>query len=266
MSNRLTRADIIEVPLPDSFDQGTCMPLVVMQPTADASDYMLKPNYATNGRPGVVDHAVIADQANTVIWNQITNLPTVFPPAKHGASHLDNGLDVIPVATTSRTGLVPIGTGQPNDYLGGDLQFHNLQSLAFIRSEGDATLDPSLTAGSTIFTGIVPNPAYGNYTIHAFYLYNANPSYPPAGKVHFGIYDPAIPGWVQCTDSSDISVLTNRYSLLRPPLNVTAMNRVFGGAGNAFQWRLVLDVPSGTASYVRVGAGFLVLLFPNPLA
>src|SRR5258705_7798723 len=99
--NRITRADLIEVPLPQSFTDGVCIPLVVRQPTADATDYMLKPNYATNGGRGVVDHAVIADQASTVVWQQITNLPTVFPPSTHGAQHLEGGGDPIPRATTS---------------------------------------------------------------------------------------------------------------------------------------------------------------------
>jgi hypothetical protein len=165
--NKITRADLVEVPLPENFTDGVCMPLVVMQPTADASDYMLKPNYATNGRPGVVDHAVIADEASTVIWNQITNLPTAFPPTRHGVEHIDNGDDPVPLATINRSGLLMKGTGQPNDYLAGDLVFRNLQPLAFWRNEGDATFDPSFTAGATIFTSVVPNPAYACYVINS---------------------------------------------------------------------------------------------------
>lgn len=258
--NQFTRADIIEVPLPANFDPATaCMPLVVMQPTADASDYMLKPNYATNGRPGVVDHAVLADEASTVIWNQITNLPTLFPPSPHALQHLDNGNDPIPLATMVRAGLLQKGTGQPNDYLGGDLAFHNLQTLALIRNEGDASFDPAFTAGATIFTGIVPNPAPGNYAINAFYMYNAKQANPPAGMIHFDMYDPLIPGWVEVTDSFEVNVMTSPYVLCRPPLNTTAMNRIWNAAGNSLTWRMVLDQPSGLAAYMRVGAGFWLL-------
>jgi hypothetical protein len=265
MANRFTRADLIEVPLPESLDDSVCMPLVVMQPTADASDYMLKPNYATNGRPGVVDHAVIADQASTVIWDQITQLPATFPPGVHGSHHLPGAGDPIPLVSSQSAGLAPKATGQPNDYLSGDGQFHTLVGFTFARNEGDCTIDPGASVGSTVFSALVPNPAYGNYVINSFYIYNSSPSYPPAGKVHFGIYDPAIPGWVSCTDQADISVLTSRYTLLRPNLNTTAMNRLFGAGPNSLQWRMVLDVAGGVAAYLRVGIGLWVLQLTNPL-
>lgn len=263
--NRVTRADLIEVPLPSGGTDGVCMPLVVMQPTADASDYMLKPNYATNGRPGVVDHAVLADLASTVVWQQITNLPSVFPPAQHGAHHIELGGDPIPLATTSSDGLLMRGTGQPNDYLAGDLVFRHLAGLAFFRSEGDATIDPSFTAGAVIFTGLVTNPVYACYTISQFYLYAANPSFPPAGKIHFDIFDPAIPGWVQVTDSTEINPMTSPLVLLSPVLNTTAMNRVWSAGPNSLSWRMVLDQPSGLAAYMRVGVAFGVLQLNNPI-
>jgi hypothetical protein len=265
MANRVVRADIIEVPLPTDLSDSVCMPLVVMQPTADASDYLLKPNYATNGRPGVVDHAVLADEANTVIWNQITNLPAVFPPSTHGAKHVGGGADPIPRATPTADGLCPQGSGQPNDYLGGDLQYHSLGGITALRSEGDATFEASMTAGATVFTAIVANQVYAPYIAREFYLYAINPSYPPRGTVHFGVYDPAIPGWIQCTDSVDISVLNNSKAMLRPPLNSAAMTRIWSAPANSLQYRLILDTPGGVQAFMRVGAIFTVLALTNPI-
>jgi hypothetical protein len=258
MSTRITRADIIEVPLPTDVTDNLCMPLVVMQPTADASDYMLKPNYATNGRPGVVDHAVLADQANTVIWNQITNLPATFPPSTHGPQHLNNGNDPVPIATPALDGMCPKGSGSTTDYLGGDIVFRALPNIVYYRSEGDATIDAAFVAGAVIYSGVVPNPAYGVYFLEEGYLFNANQSYPPAGKVHFDVFDTLIPGWVAVTDSTEINVMNTDEFLLRPNLNSLAMTRVWNGPPNSLQWRLVLDQPAGVPSYFRVGMAFLL--------
>lgn len=245
----------MEVPLPSSVGDGVCMPMVIMQPTADASDYMLKPNYATNGRPGVVDHAVIADEANTVVWSTITNLPLVFPPAKHAQAHLQNGSDPIPLATTLVDGLCPTGSGQPNDYLGGDINFHPMPGLLSFRNEADVSVDASFVSGATLASGIVPNPELGVYQIEQTYLYNCNQAYPPAGNVHFDLYDASIPGWVAVTAVTDISVLNSITYLLRPTILSAAMLRVFSAGPNALQWRLVLDVSASRVCYFRAGVG-----------
>jgi hypothetical protein len=257
MSNRVTRADIMEVPLPaGGIGDGLCMPMVIMQPTADASDYMLKPNYATNGRPGVVDHAVIADEASTVVWSTITNLPSVFPPAPHGPQHLAAGNDGIPNATPQSNGLCPAGDGQPNDYLGGDIVFHQLPGLLSWRGEAPVTLDASFVSGAVLASGIINNPVPGVYEVEECYLYNVNPAYPPAGQVHFNVYDPSIPGWVAVSAVTDISVMTTATYLLRPILLSAAMIRVFSAQAMQLQWQLVLDQSASTTCYFRAGVGF----------
>jgi hypothetical protein len=256
MANRVTRADIIEIPMPGSIGDGVCMPMVVMQPTADASDYMLKPNYATNGQPGKVDHAILADQASTVIYSQITNLPATFPPALHGHQHLTSGNDPIPFATSQAAGLCPQGSGQPNDYLGGDLFFHTLPGLLSFRSEADATIDASFTSGALIASGVIPNPVSGVYQLEQTYLYNCNQSYPPAGTVHFDIWDSSIPGWTAATATTDVSVMNSAIYLLRPTMLSAAMTRIFSAGPNQLQWRLVLDVSGAKVVYFRVGVAF----------
>jgi len=255
----------MEVPLPADYQDQQCLPLVIMQPTADATNYMLKTSYATNGQPGVVDHAVVADTANSVNWFNIAGTPSLFPPLPHEASHITGGTDVIPNATgfipsTSQpgsSGLCPPGTGQPTDYLGGDIIFHSLPAIYRFRAEGPVTLESSFTAGAVLYTGVVPNPAPGVYFIDEAYLYAANPSFPPAGLVHVDIYDPTIPGWVAATASTDISVMTTKNYLLRPILLSAAMIRVFSAAQNALTFRLVLDQSAGTTCYFQCGCSFL---------
>jgi hypothetical protein len=83
--------------------------------------------------------------------------------------------------------------------------------------------------------------------------------------VHFDVYDPAIPGWVQVTDSTELNVMTSPLVIVRPVLNTTAMNRIWSAQGNSLQWRLILDQPSGLAAYMRVGAGFWLLQVTNPV-
>lgn len=253
MSNRVIRSQIIEVPLPADVGDGVCMPMVIMQPTADASDYMLKPNYATNGRPGVVDHAVLADEASTVVWSTITNLPTVFPPQQHGVQHLQNGNDPIPVATSLLDGLLPAGSGQPNDFLGGDIKFHPMPGLLSFRSEADVSVDPTLVSGAVLASGVILNPTSGVYEVDQAYLYNPNMSHPPAGTVHFDMWDTSIPGWFPVTAQTDMSVMNTITYLLRPTLLSSAMIRVFSAGPNQLQWRLVLDISNSVQCYFRVG-------------
>jgi hypothetical protein len=64
---------------------------------------MLKSVYDTNA-DNIVDHAALAD---TAPWTGITGKPASFTPSAHETTHLDNGSDVIPLASTTRTGLSP---------------------------------------------------------------------------------------------------------------------------------------------------------------
>lgn len=243
----------MEVPLPSDYMDQQCLPLVIMQPTADATSYMLKEEFATNGQPGIVDHALIADTANNVDWNNITNKPLLFPPIIHGVTHLAGGGDPIPDATGLSDGLCPKGSGQASDYLGGDIAFHPLPATARWRSELQVSIDPSMTGGAILGSTTISNPSPAVYTIDEPYLYDANQSYPPAGMVHIDVYDPTIPGWVQITSSTDISVMTALNYLLRPILMSLAMTRVFSAAPNGLQWRLVLDTAPAKQVYFRAG-------------
>jgi hypothetical protein len=265
MPNRFTRADVVEVPLPADYPTpGACLPLVVMQPAADISNYMLKSAYATNGQPGIVDMAVEAETVNSVNWGSITNIPAVFPPAPHALTHLSIGTDPIPLAQAqvagglpALNGLCPPGTGQPGDYLGGDIIFHQLPSISRFRSEGPVTIDAAFTAGTTIFSATINNPSAAVYEMQEVYLYAPNMTYPPSGMVHADIYDPAIPGWFQVTASTDISVMNTPTFLLRPILQSAAMMRVFTAGPNALSWRLVLDQATGAQCYFQGGIGVI---------
>lgn len=76
---------------------------------------MLKSVYDTNG-DGISDHAALADSAP---WTGITGKPATFNPSAHGATHLDNGSDPVPVVTATRTGLTPKLSGTASTYLDG---------------------------------------------------------------------------------------------------------------------------------------------------
>lgn len=113
---------------------------------------MLQSQYATNGNPGVVDKAVVAEGltpgavvpnatlAQSVPWTGVTGTPTsfpsdwsiitskpsVFPPATHGPTHRGTGSDPIPAADTLDSGLLALLSGAASDYVGGDNQCHSL--------------------------------------------------------------------------------------------------------------------------------------------
>ena len=76
---------------------------------------MTKAVYDTNG-DGISDHAALAD---TAPWTGISGKPASFTPSVHAPTHLDNGTDPIPVATISRTGLLPILNGNSGTFLNG---------------------------------------------------------------------------------------------------------------------------------------------------
>jgi hypothetical protein len=256
MATQLIRGDVIEVPLPSDYQDQTCLPLVIMQPTADATNYMLKSTYATNGQPGVVDHAIVANTANAVDWNNILDLPATFPPSPHAGTHLPGGSDPLGLATPLGAGLMPQGSGNALQYYGGDVALHNLPGVLLFRSEQPANVDASFTAGSVICQGIVQNPAPGVYTLMMPYIYDANQNFPPAGWVHVDIYDPTIPGWVQVTQSTQLSALVPQNSFIALILLSGAMTRVWAAAANSLTWRLVLDTPAGTAAYFTAGVSF----------
>lgn len=262
MNSRLTRANIVEVPLPADYQTDQCLPLVIMQPTADATNYMLKTTYATNGQPGVVDHAVVADTANAVQWRNILNTPSQFPPTQHALTHLQSGTDPIPLASVGANasdGLCPKGSGLATDYLGGDIVFHNLPVIFRFRAEGPITLEAGFTSGAVLYSGTIANPVPAIYAIDQPYLYGVNTAYPPSGTVHMDIWDPDVPGWVQATLSTDISVMTAADYLLRPIILSSAMIRVWEAGANALQFRLVLDQATGAVSYFQFGCSFQTL-------
>jgi hypothetical protein len=215
-----------------------------MQPTADATNYMLKSNYATNGQPGVVDHALLADTV------------TILP--KHALQHLQTGNDPINVATTFSDGLCPAGNGDPSSYLGGDIQLHSLPLRTFLRAETAVSLQAGTTSGAVIATGILANPSPGVYVVDAPYLYAPSPGFTPAGLVHFEVYDTSIPGWVQVTQATDISVLTAPKVVARPVLLSAAMLQSFAAGPNQLTWRLVLDQTQGVTCYFTAGINFFL--------
>jgi len=231
--------------MPTDFGDTPCLPLVVMQPAADLSDYMFKSVYATNGQPGTVDKALTAITA--------LNLPI------HGIQHLANGDDPIPVATTTQDGLCPAGSGAPTDFLGGDLIFHSsLGSQMLLRSEGKATVSAGAGAGATLFTGTLNNPVPGVYAVDMAYLYDASQAPAPAGTVHFDVYDVTSSSWIAATASTDISVMNAKNYLLRPILTSASLLMMFPAAANSLSWRLVLDTPGLVNFTVQVGFKFFV--------
>jgi hypothetical protein len=76
---------------------------------------MLKSVYDVNGNNKVDT----AESADAVPWTGISSKPATFPAAAHGTTHLDNGTDVVPVATITRTGLCPKFSNDPATFLNG---------------------------------------------------------------------------------------------------------------------------------------------------
>jgi hypothetical protein len=259
MATQFIRGDVIEVPLPSDYQDQACLPLVIMQPTADATNYMLKSNYATNGQPGVVDHAILADQATTVLWNDITNLPSLFPPSPHALSHLASGNDGIPNASPLMNGLCPKGSGAVLDYLGGDNVFHPLPVIDRYKSEGPVSIVPADTGGSQILSSIISNPSAGVYSLAQCYVYAPKLTQGAmAGTIHFEVYDTTIPGWTQVTSSTDISIMNSKTFFLPLILTSGAMSQVFPAAPNSLAWRIILDQAPGIAVYFQAGIVFFL--------
>lgn len=245
MSVRFTQGQILEVPLPADYQDQACLPIVVMQPTADATNYMLKSTYATNGQPGIVDKAVLAE--------------TVELLPQHGTQHIQNGNDPIPPATALLDGLCPAGDGNPTSYLGGDRQNHPLPGRFFLNSEGPVTFSAGSAIGAVLLSSTIPNLQSGVYQIYQAYLYNWNKNYPASGTIHFEIFDVKSNSWVQVTGSVDISQFSADTVLLSAPLLSAALTRVWTAAPQAFNWRLVVDGIGGGTSYFQAGFAFNLL-------
>lgn len=244
MSVRFTQGQLLEVPLPSDYQDQACLPIVIMQPNADTTNYMLKSSYATNGQPGVVDAAVIA--------NTVKTLP------QHGPQHLQEGDDPIPLSSGTQDGLCPAGDGSPTSYLGGDRQNHPLPGLVLARSEVPITFGAGATAGAVLATGTIANLQSGIYIVEQPYLYNWNKNFPAAGQIHFEVYSPISAAWIPVTSPCDVSQFTADTSLLAPILLSAALTRVFTAAPNAFSWRVVVDVPGGVNCYFQAGLSFLI--------
>jgi len=114
---------------------------------------MLSTEYATNGQPGKVDHALVAETVTGTVanatnaqnvpwtgvtgapssfpsdWSVITSKPTVFPPATHGLQHLPGGLDPVGLASASGPGWLGQLDGNASSYIGGDNACHPLSSV-----------------------------------------------------------------------------------------------------------------------------------------
>jgi hypothetical protein len=144
---------------------------------------MLKSEYATNGNPGIVDEAVVAqgltsgstvpraEVANSVAWggitgvpssfptswSSITGIPSTFPPSTHGATHLPGGSDPIGLASSSQAGLLSELNGQPTYYVGGDNAVHPLPGNS---DYGDLVPPSSPSVYNDEFTSTTINPQW----------------------------------------------------------------------------------------------------------
>src|SRR5436309_10730564 len=92
------------------------------------STAMLKSVYDTNAN-NKVD---AAESADSVPWAGVSGKPTSFTPAAHASTHLDNGSDVVPVVTITRTGLVPKLSGDSSTFLNGNGAFTSPPAQAAI--------------------------------------------------------------------------------------------------------------------------------------
>ena len=80
--------------------------------TPSGAGDMTKAVYDTNGNN-------VVDTCDQLAWGKLTGVPVTFAPAAHASTHLDNGADSIPVATTSRTGSLRILNGTATTFLDG---------------------------------------------------------------------------------------------------------------------------------------------------
>jgi len=81
-------------------------------PAGSGTGDMLKSVYDTNANS-------VVDTCDSLAWSKVTGVPAAFTPLAHATTHLDNGTDAIPVATTTRTGLAPARSGTATTFLNG---------------------------------------------------------------------------------------------------------------------------------------------------
>jgi hypothetical protein len=223
MASQLTPGAIVEVSLPSNYPTQQCLPLVVMQPSGPLSDYLLASEYATNGQAGVVDEAVLAQSVETVDWSQITDIPSSFSPSIHAFDHLASGGDPFPD-----------------------------------RLEGTVTITSGMGNGTVLFTGVIPNPSPGVYSVLRAFVYNAAQSPAPAGMVHFDVYDRDSSSWIAATGSLNLATLTSIQALIQATLLTGVTSRTFEAGASQLTWRLVLDVAPGSGVVFDAGMQFMV--------
>jgi len=146
---------------------------------------MLKSIYDTN-LDGISDHAALAD---SVPWTGVTGKPSTFTPnahatthnlggsdviapdwtqiqnRNHAPSHLDNGTDPIPVATTLRTGAAPKLSGTATTFLNGTGAYSTPAGVvpaAHASTHLSAGSDP-IAIATSVLAGLCP--AVDNTTI-----------------------------------------------------------------------------------------------------
>jgi hypothetical protein len=114
-------------------------------------------------------HNLGGSDPTTPDWTQINNKPASFAPAVHGVQHLDNGTDVIPVVTTTRTGLTPKLNGNSGTFLNGTGVFSSPAATGdMLKSVYDKTNAGSCDLAKAVpWSGITAVPTTFNPSAHA---------------------------------------------------------------------------------------------------
>ena len=136
----------------------------------------------------------------TLAYSSLGSIPSTFAPSAHGSTHLDNGADVIPLATSTRTGLAPKLSGSATTFLngtgayttpagGGDMlksvydtgnngivdKAESLTNLALTTAMvGDAQITGTKIAGGTITGSNIAANTIANSNIVAATITNAS--------------------------------------------------------------------------------------------
>jgi hypothetical protein len=147
----------------------------------------------------------------------------------HAAQHLDNGLDPLPVFTSTRTGSVPIGTGNKKQYLSGASTWEN--TLPVITSNLSITVISSGTPDNvTTFPSI---QAAHDYLL-GFQFY---PGITVTINVQAGTYSQSSAATISHPNASQITIVG--------PANATAaVNSVGTPTGSSGNWTVPVTVSS----------------------
>jgi hypothetical protein len=151
-------------PKGDKGDTGATGPQGPQGPSGSGTGDMLKSVYDVNS-DNIVDHAALADNATNaaaVPWTGVTGKPSTFAPSAHGTTHLDNGTDVVPVVTTTRTGLAPKLSGSATTYLDGTGAYSSPPGTAgnMLKSVYDTNADNIVDqAAAAPWAGITGKPS-----------------------------------------------------------------------------------------------------------